>query len=61
MGNEMREAKYWEEEERKICRLCGRDRERERERHENMYGNVVGSGRRSGGNLVGEDRMGFGE
>lgn len=27
LGNEMREAKYWEEEERKICRLCGRERE----------------------------------
>lgn len=23
MGNEMRESRYWEEEEKRSCRLCG--------------------------------------
>lgn len=27
LGNEMREGWYWEEEERRTCRLCGRGRE----------------------------------
>lgn len=27
MGNEMREERYWEEEEKRRCRLCGMERE----------------------------------
>lgn len=27
LGNEMRERRYWDEEERKVCRLCKRERE----------------------------------
>jgi len=27
LGCEMRESNYWEEEEKKMCRLCGRERE----------------------------------
>jgi len=23
LGNEIREGRYWEEEEKKVCRLCG--------------------------------------
>jgi len=27
LGCEMKEGNYWEEEEKKVCRLCGRERE----------------------------------
>lgn len=27
MGNEMRESRYWEDEEKRKCRLCGNERE----------------------------------
>lgn len=27
LGNEIREGKYWEEKEKKVCRLCGIEKE----------------------------------
>jgi len=27
LGNEMRKGRYWEEEERRKCRLCGNEEE----------------------------------
>lgn len=38
LGSEVREGRYWVEEERKVCRLCGGEMERW-ERMWEEYGN----------------------
>lgn len=54
LGNEMRGSKYWEGEESRIYRMCGR------RSHGNMYGRNVGSGKR-GEELVEGSGLGVGE
>lgn len=39
LGNEMREGRYWDEEEEKVCRLC-------RGKKESWDGRVIGNRRR---------------
>lgn len=41
LGSEIRESKYWEKEEKKVCRICGA-----KKKHGNMCGKGVGSRRR---------------
>jgi len=50
LGNEVKEGKYWEEEEKGKCRLCGGGR------RGSMYGKSVENGRREG--VVGRMRWG---
>lgn len=53
LGNELREGKYWGEEEKRACRLCGK-RDGRKGRHRNMYGKSVENGQRE--KVVGRER-----